>query len=127
MGQFSVSIEVANPAAGDFASVDALVDTGSYSTMLPASLLESLGMSPSTEMTFKLADGSSKVWGVAPALFRVEGIEAYSNVAFGAEGTYLLGAVTLEELALTADTTHKKLVSPPELLAVGVQAPGFDS
>lgn len=117
---------MANPAGGDFAPVEALVDTGAYFTMLPASLLESLGMSPSREMTFKLADGSSQVWGVAPALFRVEGIEAYSNVAFGVEGTYLLGAVTLEELALIADTTHKKLVSPPELLAVGVQAPGLD-
>ena len=126
MGQFRVPIEIANPANGQFTPIEALVDTGAYFTILPASLLESLGMSPSREMAFRLADGSSKRWGVAPALFRVGGIEAYSNVVFGVEDTFLLGAVTLEELALIADTTHKRLVSPPELLAVGVQAPGLD-
>ena len=69
MGQFRVPIEIANPANGQFTPIEALVDTGAYFTMLPASLLESLGMSPSREMAFRLADGSSKRWGVAPALF----------------------------------------------------------
>lgn len=127
MEQFSVSAEIANPANGEFVPVELLVDTGAYFTMLPASLLESLGLTPSRQMNFRLADGSVRTLGVAPVLFRVDGIEAYSNVAFGAEGVFLLGAVTLEELTLIPDTTYKTLVPPPEVLAVGARLASPDA
>ena len=126
MGQFRISIEVANPADGQFTPVEALVDTGAYYTMLPSSLLESLGLTPGREMRFRVADGSAQTWGVGQALFRVDGLETYSPVAFGPDGVFLLGAVTLEELALIADTTNKRLVPAEEVPAVGVRLAGSD-
>jgi len=126
MGQFRISIEVANPADGQFIPVETLVDTGAYYTMLPASLLESLGLNPSREMRFRVADGSAQTWGVGQALFRVDGFETYSPVAFGPDDVFLLGAVTLEELALIADTTNRRLVPAEEVPAVGVRLAGSD-
>ncbi|MYK25827.1 MAG: hypothetical protein F4052_02580 [Dehalococcoidia bacterium] len=124
MGMFRVEVEIANPRGGEFTPVELVVDTGAYYTTLPASLLESLGLTPNREMRFRIADGSAQTWGVASALFRVDGIETYSPVAFGPEGVFLLGAVTLEELALIADTTNRRLVPAEEVPAVGVRLAG---
>ncbi len=121
MDLFSVAVEVANPEGGEFAPVELLVDTGAYYTFLPRSLLEALGVPTMREQSFRLADGSSRTWSVGEVRFRIEGDEFTSPVVFGDEGVFLLGAVTLEIFALIPDTTHKKLVPPPEVLAVGAR------
>ena len=124
MGQFRVSVEVANPADGRFTPVEPLVDTGATFTVLPAAFLRQLGLSPHKEEDFTLADGGVRKWGVGEARFRINGEELNSPVIFGDEGVSLLGAVTLEIFALIADTTNKRLVHPPELLLVGIRGPG---
>jgi len=58
MGVFSVEIQVGDPQAKSFESVDALVDTGATNTVLPLGLLDRLGVSPYSKTTFALADGS---------------------------------------------------------------------
>ena len=127
MEQFNVSAEIANPANGEFVPVELLVDTGAYYSFLPSSLLEELGVPVLREMRFRLADGSSRTRSVGEARFRIEGGEFTSPVVFGDEDVFLLGAVTLEIFALIPDTTHKMLVPPPEVLAVGARLASPDA
>ena len=55
MGTFSVALTVQGPT-GESASVDALVDTGSTYAVLPAQLLQRMGVTPKDRMSFRLAD-----------------------------------------------------------------------
>ena len=122
MGLFRTTIGVGDPANPVFHEIEPVVDTGAVYSMLPASLLEqTLGLSPSEQKTFTLADGSRQVYGLGEARFRFEGIERTTPVIFGPEGVYRLGAVSLQSFGLIADSTHPKLIPSPELLLVGVQ------
>ena len=65
MGTFHKRIGVGSPSNGEFQWVNALVDTGATYSMIPASLLgQVLHLSPTEELTFTLADGSSKTYSV---------------------------------------------------------------
>jgi aspartyl protease family protein len=57
MGIFKVPIEVGDPAAQTFEQIEATVDTGATNTMLPATLLRKLGVSPYKKSVFELGDG----------------------------------------------------------------------
>ena len=84
--------------------------------MIPASLLtQALHLSPAREQTFTLADGSRQSYGRGQALFRIENREEICPVIFGPEDRYLLGATTLQNFDLIANTTHHRLVPAPEL------------
>ena len=122
MGLFRTTIEVANPADSVYHEIEPIVDTGATYSMLPASLLEdTLGLSPTEELAFTLADGEQRTYGIGEARFRYEGRERTTPVIFGPEDVYLLGAVTLESLGVIADTTRHKLVPSQELYLVGIR------
>ena len=122
MGLFRVDIEIAHQTAPVFHRVNPVVDTGAAYSMLPASLLERLGVSPfeGEEKWFTLADGSKRMYSMGEARFRVQGRERTTPVIFGPEGVYLLGAVSLQSFGLIADTTHHRLIPNPELYLVGM-------
>ena len=116
MGTFRTRVGVGNPTNGEFQWVEALVDTGAAHSMMPASLLDqALHLSPTREQTFVLADGSRQSYGRGQALFKIEDAEEICPVVFGPEDRYLLGATTLQNFDLIADTTHHCLVPAPEL------------
>jgi len=52
MGTFSATIELGDPLGQRFESLDAVVDTGSTYTVVPASLLVRLGVVPYVRDTF---------------------------------------------------------------------------
>ena len=111
MGVFSVPIEIGDPAGGRFESLDALVDTGATFTLVPASLLDALGVEPEESMTFELADGTPHDFGLGETRVRVDGREISTVVLFGGEdATPLLGAYTLERLMLTVDPGNQRLI-----------------
>ena len=111
MGTFSVEIEVGDPSGSRFEPVEVLVDTGATYTMLPASLLTSLGVETVETQTFMLADGSEIQLDVGDTLLRVEGRSRYSPVVFMNEGTSaVLGAVTPEIFLLGVDPIRQRLV-----------------
>ena len=93
--------------------------------MLPSALLSELGVEPSIEREFTLADGSKRLMGLGEVRFRIDPAEVgngnaavdevTSRVVFGPEDRFLLGAVTLQSFGLIADTTHHKLIPAPEL------------
>ena len=125
MGTFETRIAVGRDQAGPFREVTALVDTGATYSMLPSALLRELGVEPSIEREFTLANGSKQRMGLGEVRFRIDpaevgngnGVvdEVTSRVVFGPEDRFLLGAVTLRTFGLIADTTHHKLIPAPEL------------
>ena len=122
MSIFSVPISVGRPEGGELYPVDAVVDTGAAHSMLPASLLGKLNVSPQEELGFILADGSRVRYGFGMALFRIDEKERQCPVIFGPDGNYLLGATALETFNLLADPHGERLV-PAEWLRLGWGGP----
>ena len=111
MGVFSVTVEIGDPQSRRFQTVEALVDTGSSYTSLPASKLRELGVSPHARQRFAIADGRVIESDVGRTWVRIDGRTEMTIVVFADEGTQpLLGAVTLEEFGLGIDTMAQRLV-----------------
>ena len=122
MSIFTVPISVGHPNGGDLYPLDAVVDTGAAHSMLPASLLSGLNVSPLQELGFILADGSRVRYGFGVARFRIDDQERPCAVIFGPEGNYVLGATTLGVFNLMVDPDGKRLV-PAEWLRLGWGGP----
>ena len=116
MGTFSVAMGVGRLFGGALTTVEATVDTGAFHTMLPASLLAELGISPLERQSFGVADGSVSEYGVGMARIALDGREWHCPVIFGPENQYLLGATTLEIFTMTVDMVDGRLI-PRELRA----------
>lgn len=116
MGSFTVEIGVGHPGGGRLTTAPVLVDTGSFHSMLPASLLTRLGIKPMERQEFSIADGSRVEWDVGMARIAIDGREWHCPVIFGPEGEYLLGATTLEIFTMTVDMVEERLV-PRQLRA----------
>ncbi len=102
------------------AEVELLVDTGATYTVLPASLLEKLGVKPLRRVRLRLADGRVVEKPLGEIGIETEGYRASATpVVFGDEGIYLLGAVTMEQLGLAPDPIEKRL-KPVEALLMRV-------
>ena len=117
MGTFRVDIGVGNPLGGDLLPVSALVDTGATHSVMPATLLRELRLTPLRRSGFRVAGGGRVEYGVGEARFSVEGQERTCPVVFGSEEQYLLGATTLEIFQLMVDPTspNPRLVAVEEL------------
>ena len=111
VGTFSVTIEVGDIEGQRFEQVEALVDTGATTTVLPAATLRRLGVAPTRRRTFEYAGGEQVELDMAETKIRVEGIETTSWVIFGEEETSpLLGAYTLEGVLLGVDPYGQRLI-----------------
>ncbi|MCY4559862.1 MAG: aspartyl protease family protein [Chloroflexi bacterium] len=119
MGTFNVDLWVGSLFAEEGATVSALVDTGATNTVLPASLLHGLGIEPVETRFARVADGRRVELQTAWARFSVPGRNAVARVAFGPEGQYLMGATTLEDLALVVDPVDQRLIEQEDLLMRG--------
>lgn len=116
MGVFDWRLRVSSPDGEHSLDLEAMVDTGASYTVLPSGLLERLGVEPKRKLTFELADGRRQVMDVGSALVTIDGASEVTPVVFGADGTEaLLGAVTLQALALVVDSSRERLV-PAETL-----------
>jgi len=119
MGITTVDLEVANPAdVTRWASVECMVDSGATYSVIPAQVLDSLGIRAIAEQEFRLANGDR--------IRRRKGIAAYrygervggADVIFGEDGdANLLGVLTLEALGFALDPLRRELREMPMLLA----------
>ena len=117
MGTFSVTIEIGGVGAESLEKVDALIDTGATTTVVPGSVLRRLGISPTRSETFEYAGGERVELDMAEARARVDGRETTTWVIFGEEGSSaLLGAYTLEGVFLGVDPYGRKLIPVRGLL-----------
>jgi clan AA aspartic protease len=110
MGTFSVTISVATDDQRS-EELQALVDTGATNTVIPADILQRLGVQPHRSSVFQLADGREIELGIGRAWVQVDGQREFTQVVFGPEGSEpILGAITLEEMNLSVDPVARKLV-----------------
>ena len=111
MGTFAVTLGVADPQGHHYEEFEAMVDSGAAYTVLPASILEGLGVEPHETRGFILADGHRVERGFGRTWMRLGGREDVSPVVFWDEDSMpLLGAVTLEIFGLAIDPVNGRLV-----------------
>ncbi len=111
MGMIYVDIRVSEPRRGDERAMQALVDTGSLYTTVPASLLDEIGTERIRRMKFELADGSEMETDIGLAVVALNGHAAPTLVAFGPDDAEpLLGAMTLQQLELAVDMENERVV-----------------
>ncbi|MBM4043046.1 MAG: aspartyl protease [Planctomycetes bacterium] len=119
MGLTKVEAEVANPLdPARHTAVGFLVDSGAVYSVIPRAELEGLGIEPTGERTFFLANGQPVRRRVGEARITFEGQTATCVVLFGEEGdSTLLGVTTLENLGLIFDPLRQKIMPLPMLIA----------
>ena len=111
LGTFRVDFTLRNPTSGQSRALHGLVDTGASYTIIPAGVLEQLGVTPLRSARVRYADGSFAELGLGEAQMELEGMTSTVQVLFGTSGdTFLLGAMALEAFALAADATNRRLI-----------------
>ncbi|MCY3023474.1 MAG: aspartyl protease family protein, partial [Planctomycetota bacterium] len=111
---------VGNPAQPEVTErLEFLIDSGVVHSVVPAPVLERLGIKPLAQQEFRLADGSKIVRRKGCAVFRYKDQVGGADVIFGEEGdSVLLGAFTLEALGLSLDPLRRELKPLPMILAL---------
>jgi len=95
-----------------------LVDSGATYSLLPAPVWESLGLEPTREQTFTLADGTTLERRISTCYLILPQGEDYSPVILGEPGDEaLLGVVTLEVLGLILNPFNRPLQPMRRMLA----------
>lgn len=112
MSTFTYPALVANPRGGASpVEVKFLVDTGAMFTCLPTPQLEALGLAPVWRVPIALADGRREEWAATEILLTIDGRALHTTCLFGPPGSLsLLGAVSLEQFALSVDPLTRTLV-----------------
>ena len=111
LGIFRVDFTLRNPHSGQSRALNGLVDTGASYTIIPAAVLEELGVMPLRSVRVRYADGSFAELGLGEAQMELEGMTRTVQVLFGTSAdTFLLGAMALEAFALAADATNRRLI-----------------
>ena len=111
MGTFTWPMRISIMDSQHSLDVEATVDTGAFYTTLPARLLRELGIEPMGTRRFLLADGRRVEMEYGQAWATIDGESVVTIVAFGEDNApSLLGAYTLEGLALAVDPSSQRLV-----------------
>ena len=111
MGTFTWPLRISSMDGQQSLEIEATVDTGAAYTTLPASLLRELGVTPLGKRRFLLADGRRLEMDYGEARAAINGENVTTLVVFGEDNApALLGAYTLEGLALAVDPVEQRLV-----------------
>ena len=111
MGTFRWPLRISSMDGQRTQDIEATVDTGAAYTTLPGSILRDLGIEPVGKRRFLLADGRRIEMDYGEARAMVDGESVATLVVFGQDNApALLGAYTLEGLALAVDPVEQRLV-----------------
>jgi len=103
----------------DSQKLEFLIDSGAVYSVVPAEVLEKLGVNSMSEEEFRLANGEKIVRRKGGARFAYKDRVGVADVIFGEPGdSLLLGALTLEALGLSLDPLKRELKPLPMILAV---------
>ena len=117
MGTFKWPLRISSMDGQQGREVEATVDTGASFTTLPGSLLRELGIEPMDKRGFLVADGRRVEMEYGEARATIDGKSVTTIVVFGGdEIPALLGAYTLEGLALAVDPEAQRLVPTSMIL-----------
>ena len=115
VGTFSVDFVIRNRNGSQARTLNGVVDTGASFTVVPAQILDELGIEREETKVFSFADGSRRELPIAWADMELQGQRGAVYVLFGPDNRkVLLGAMALENFALAADTKNHRLI-PAEL------------
>ena len=118
MGTFYMPIEIAGPDRERFETVNVLAGTNATYTMLPASLLTALGVSPTGKRVLRFPNGERIRMDIGEAAVRIDGRVRTAIVVFADEDSRpILGMVTLEAFSVAVDTVNQRLI--PKLALMG--------
>ena len=122
MGTFQWPLRISSIDGRQSREIEATVDTGAAYTTLPARFLRELGVEPMGTRRLLLADGRRVDMEYGQAWVAINGERVVTVVVFGEDdGPALLGAYTLEGLALAVDPVEQKLV-PTHLILYAAAA-----
>ncbi len=111
MGMFTCPMRIETMDGRRSLDLEATVDTGAAYTVVPETKLHELGVEPRGLRRFKLADGTTIEGAFGEVLATIDDDTVTTIVIFGADsGPTLLGAYTLEGLALAVDPLQQRLV-----------------
>src|SRR5207302_9496347 len=118
MGEVRVDVVVSNPGTGvQSKGVSALADTGATLSVIPAEILQQLGISTLRRISLVLADGRRAERDVGEAAVAVNGESVPCRVVVGQAGdATLLGLTVLEQLGLAVGPVQRCLVPTDFLL-----------
>ena len=117
METFFMTIEIAGPDRERFETVNALVGANATYTMLPASLLTALGVSPTGKRVLRFPNGERIRMDIGEAAVRIDGRVRTAIVVFADEDSRpILGMVTLEAFSVAVDTVNQRLIPKPAFL-----------
>lgn len=98
--------------------IDALVDTGSELTWLPADVLNQIGIKEIRQRSFQTATKQTINRPVGYAILRVDQFETIDEVVFAEPGDMtLLGVRTLEGFGVMVDNVGHRLVATTTIVA----------
>ena len=124
MGTFKMRMEIASTPEGPFRGMYALVDTGTFYSWVPGRILRELNIKPMDSMDFQLANGDIIQRERFEVVVRLNDQTIHTIcVAAEAKDHTLLGAYTLEGLAVAVDPVKKRLIplSPLPAMTIRVQ------
>ena len=111
MGTFKWPLRIASMDGQRARDIEAVVDTGAAYSTLPARLLRELGVATIGKRRLLLADGRRIELDYGQAWATIDGESVVTLVVFGEDDApALLGAYTLEGLALAVDPVEQRLV-----------------
>ena len=94
-----------------------VVDTGASFTVIPAHILDELGVPRVEQETFILADGSEHDLAIGDAIIQLQGYTASVRVVFGSDPhKTLIGFSTLVAVRLAVDPVHRRLLPVDRLV-----------
>ncbi len=107
-----LDLDVGNPDKPEISvKVEFLMDSGNITSIMPAELLEKLGIESTIEQEFMLMGGRSTKRKKGTALFKFEGKTAVADVIFGEKGDcVILGSSTLEAMGLMLHRLNREII-----------------
>lgn len=114
MGMFSANVTLHSFVDDSSVSLSATVDTGASISLIPADVLERLGVTRRHQSVFEFADGRIEHYDVGELLLTAEDRTTHTWAVFGEVGAEpLLGCHALEGLMLAADPYAGRLIASP--------------
>jgi predicted aspartyl protease len=117
---FKINVVACNPKREEMATppLEALVDTGSELTWLPADVLLKIGVTPRRKRAFHPATKQAIQRDVGYVILRADGYETTDEVVFAEPGDMtLLGVRTLEGFGVMVDNIGHRFVATTTLAA----------
>ena len=110
MGMTYLNVGISKTRKGPRKTVRMLVDTGAFPSILPAEILEVLGVEPEERRELRIANGKSMHRRVGRLYVHHGGRSAETFVVFGRPGdAILLGSYALEGLELEVDPKSRRV------------------